>query len=66
MVSEHEITQQARLEADRILQEAAAEAKNIRQQSYAYVDKLFTGSAENFSQLAQQLEKNKNKILENK
>ena len=66
MVSEHEITQQARLEADRILQEAAAEAKNIRQQSYVYVDKLFTGSAENFSQLAQQLEKNKNKILENK
>lgn len=66
MVSEHEITQQARLEADRILQEAAAEAKNIRQQSYVYVDKLFTGSAENFSQLAEQLEKNKNKILENK
>ena len=66
MVSEHELTIQARNEADRILQEAAAEAKKIRQQSYEYVDRLFTGSAANFSKLAQQLEQNKNKILENK
>ena len=66
MVSEHEITQQARSEADRILQEATAEAKQIREQSYQYVDKLFSGSIDNFSALAQQLEKNRQKILESK
>lgn len=66
MVSEHELTQQARKEADRILQEAAAEAKNIRQQSYDYIDRLFSGSIDNFGQLVQQLEKNRDKILENR
>lgn len=66
MVSEHEITQQARSEADRILQEATAEAKQVREQSYQYIDKLFSGSIDNFSALAQQLEKNRQKILESK
>ncbi|WP_296126719.1 ATPase [uncultured Anaerococcus sp.] len=66
MVSEHEITQQARAEADRILQEAAAEAKHIKAQSYEYVDKLFSGSIDNFSGLVQQLEKIRNNMLENK
>lgn len=66
LVSEHEITRQARNEADRIISEANAESEKIRQQSYAYVDRLFQGSVENFSQLAQQLEKNRIKILESK
>ncbi|WP_044566024.1 MULTISPECIES: ATPase [Anaerococcus] len=66
MISDHEITQQARAEADRILQEAATEANKLRQQSYEYIDKLFSSSAENFSTLAQQLEKNRRSILESR
>lgn len=66
MISEHEITLQARTEADRILQEAATEANKLRQQSYEYIDKLFSSSSENFSQLASQLEKNRRSILESR
>ena len=66
LVSENEITREARNEAERIIEEANIEADKIRQQSYAYVDRLFQGSVENFSQLANQLEKNRRTILENK
>lgn len=66
MINEHEITQQAQAEANNILREAEAQAKQIKAQSYQYVDKLFSGSIENFSQLVNQLEKNKSAILENK
>ena len=66
MISEHEITTQARQEANRILQEANAEAANIKKQSYAYINRLFTASSENFSQLAQSLEKNRKNILKEK
>lgn len=66
MVSEHEITTQAKQEANRIIQEAKTEALSIRKQSYDYVDKLFSSSAENFSQLAQSLDKNRRHILEDK
>lgn len=66
MVSEHEITVQAKQEADRIIQEARNEAMAIKKQSYDYVDKLFSSSAENFSQLAQSLDKNRRNILDNK
>lgn len=66
LVSENEITREARNEAERIIEEANIEADKIRQQSYAYVDRLFQGSIENFSQLANQLEKNRRTILENK
>ncbi|MDD7305927.1 MAG: ATPase [Peptoniphilaceae bacterium] len=66
MVSEHEITMQAKQEANRIIQEAKTEALSIRKQSYDYVDRLFSSSAENFSQLAQSLDKNRRHILEDK
>lgn len=63
MVSEHEITIQAKNEAHRIIQEAKTEALAIKKQSYEYVDKLFSSSAQNFSQLAQSLDKNRRNIL---
>lgn len=66
LVSEHEITREARNEADRIINEANAQAEKLRQQSYDYVDRLFQASTENFSQLAQQLDKNRRSILESK
>ena len=66
LVSEHEITNEARNEASRILEQANKEALAIKEQSYAYVDKLFSGSIENFSQLANQLDVNRRKILDNK
>lgn len=66
MISEHQITAQARQEAQRILEEANQEANKIKQQSYQYIDQLFTKSCENFSKLAQSLEKNKEHILNQK
>ena len=66
MISEHQITAEARQEAQRILEQANQEANKIKQQSYQYIDQLFTKSCENFSQLAQSLEKNKQHILNQK
>lgn len=66
MISEHQITIQARDEARRIIEEANNQANSIRQQSYQYVDQLFSKSSENFNQLAQSLEKNRKNILKQK
>lgn len=66
MISEHQITIQARDEARRIIEEANNQANSIRQQSYQYVDQLFSKSSENFNQLAQSLEKNRKIILKQK
>ncbi|MCI7238384.1 MAG: ATPase [Anaerococcus sp.] len=66
LVSENEITREARNEAQRILAEANNEAAKLREQSYVYVDRLFKGSVQNFSQLAEQLEKNRQNLLNDK
>lgn len=66
MISEHQITNQAKEEARRIIEEATNQANSIKQQSYQYVDRLFSKSSENFSQLAQSLEKNRQNILKQK
>lgn len=66
MISEHEITSKAKQEGRRIVEEANKQAQAIKQQSYQYVDQLFSKSSENFNQLSQSLEKNRNKILNNK
>ncbi|MDO5047353.1 MAG: ATPase [Anaerococcus sp.] len=65
LVSESEVTREARIEADKIVKEANIQAENIKQKSYAYIDRIFKGSVENFSQLSQQLEKNRRDLLEN-
>ena len=66
MISEHQITAEARQEAQRILEDANIQANKIKQQSYQYVDQLFSKSCDNFNQLAQSLEKNRKHILNQK
>lgn len=66
MISENEITNQARAQGKRIVDDANMEAATIRKQSYEYVDRLFSQSVENFGKLAQSLENARRQILEEK
>lgn len=63
LINEHNITLEAKREANAILQKAHQDAADLKLKSTEYINKLFLASEDNFKQVVLTLEQNRKKIL---